>query len=325
MQTLDVGEIADLSSDWYDADGAAEPSAITLEITKPDGTLLSFDKTDMDGSMSDGSTVLDVWTYAQVVDIAGPWRYTFSGTVTGAPVTQMEQVFLVGIEYSVGPCEPWCTWEEVTECVTSGLLDGLDPAAREMTIDVASEIVYNLDRRKYSGICTTTRALCLSCRRCAPLRCGCEPNDAIDLALVPVWGVWDVIVDGVTLAPSEYEVTQRRYLSRTDGSAWPRGDDWFATWAYGRPVPPGGRRAVALFAAEIAKGCLAMECQIPQRVTSIVREGVSYPVLDSLSMIQEGRTGVALTDLWIVSDLKGSKVKPGIFSPGAHATAVHHR
>jgi hypothetical protein len=285
----------------------------------------------MTGTLSDGSAVPDIWTYAQVVDIAGVWRYLFSGVVDSAPVTQLVQAFLVGVAaQNAGPCEPWCTWDEVEACVSSGLLAALDTRAREETIDIASEIVYNLDRRRYSGICSTTRSLCLSCRTCWPRWCSCAPADAIDLALTPVWGAWDVVVDGVTLSPSQYAISARRYLSRTDGGSWPRGTDvrdasaFSVTWAHGRPVPPGGRRAVALFAAEIAKGCLSMECEIPSRISSITREGVSYPVIDSLQMIAEGRTGVALTDLWIVADLKGAKVKPGIFSPGARSSKVSH-
>ncbi len=335
MQTLDVGEVATLSSRWWDGtNAAAEPSAIDLTITKPDGTVIAKVKVDLTGSASGAppAGTLDVWAYGQVVDLPGIWRYVFEGLVDGAVVTQDEQVFLVDVTTTSSntPCEPWCTWEEVTACVAEGLLDALPMPAREVAIDMASEIVYNLDERKYSGICTTTRNLCRACRTCYPTWCSCDQRNGIDLALTPVWGIISVVVDGVTLDPSEYAVTQRRYLSRIDNAAWPSSSDvrddaaFRVSWAHGRPVPLGGRRAAALFAAEIAKGCLALECAIPQRITSIVREGVTYPILDSLSMIKEGRTGVALTDLWIVADLKGAKMKPGMYSPGAYGSKVSH-
>lgn len=325
MQTLDVGEVAQIATQWWDSDGdAAEPTAITLTITKPDGTIVTVLKAAMTGSES-GSVAgtQDVWTALQTADQAGVWRYTPVGTVDTALVTQEERVFLVGVDAPSGPCEPWCTWDEVTACVTDGLLDGLNSAAREVTIDIASEIVFNLDGRYYPGICQKTKSLCIECLTCRRHHCGCAPRDTIDLGgRYPVYAAWDVVVDGETLAPAAYTVYKRRHLALLEGT-WPRGTDildpaaFRATWAFGRPVPPGGRRAAALFAAEIAKGCLQMDCQIPQRVSSITREGVSYPVLDSLSMIAEGRTGVALTDLWVVADLQSRKPRPGFFSPGA--------
>lgn len=331
MQQLDIGEVAIVDTQWYDQDGdPAEPTAITLTIVAPDGSTQTVVKAAMTGTSSSIDPTLDVWTYLLVVAQAGVWRVLTEGTVGGGLVTQPEKLFLVGVDTGVlGLCEPWCTWAEVEACVPAGLLDGLDSAAREVTLDIASEILFDLDKRKYPGICETRRSICLACRPCWPLWCHCDPRDTIDLALTPVWGVWDVVIDGTTLDPSQYALTRRRFLSRTDNTLWPRSTDvrdpnaFALSWAHGRPVPSGGRRAAALFAAEIAKGCMAMECAIPQRITSIVREGVTYPVLDSLSMIAEGRTGVALTDLWVVADLKGNKVLPGMFSAGAAARVTH--
>ena len=119
---------------------------------------------------------------------------------------------------------------------------------------------------------------------------------------------------------------------RLDGEVWPSSttqerlldpNTFRATWAYGRPVPAGGRRAATLFATEIAKLCVDdRTCQLPQRVTNISREGVSYTILDSMNMIAEGRTGLSLVDLWLTADTRGRRAKPGIFAPGAGTGAV---
>lgn len=321
MQYLDVGELAMPEAHFYDVDGeGAEPSAITLTVTKPDGTVLSFDK----GDLTQGATTAD-WYMPIVVDVAGLWRFTYTGTMPTSEVTE-DGSFYVGGDQRTGPCEPWCSWEHVTNCTSSTALDALDSAQREDAIDQASEILWNITGRVYSGICQTTRSLCLACSSCYPSICRCEPVNGFDLGIrAPVLGAWDVIVDGETLDASEYRVVNRRWLARTDGQAWPSGwnlldDDpirFRATWAYGRPIPRGGRRAAALFTAEIAKACAGQACQIPQRVTQITREGISYTVLDSMQMITEGRTGIALVDLWVAADKKGRRQGPRVFNAGA--------
>lgn len=322
MQTLDVGEVAPIATTWWDADGdPAEPSAIDLTITNPNGTVLSLTKADMDGSESvAGSGVDDVWTYLLVCDTAGLWRVTALGTVNDSPVTQ-SSTLLVGAGGQPGPCEPWATWEEVVACTTADL-DALDSAARESAIDQASAILFDLTGRVYPGICETTRSLCYGCARCYPSCCSCEPVHGIDLGPAwPVWGAWDVVVDGETLGVDAYRVIDRRWLTRIDGQSWPSGadveeaDSFRATWAYGRAVPPGGRKAAATFAAQIALACSGRACELPQRVTQVQREGVSYTILDSMNMIQEGRTGLPMVDLWVVADAKGRRAKPHLFAP----------
>jgi hypothetical protein len=327
MQTLDVGEVAQIVTQWWNDDGdAAEPSAITLTITKPDGSTVTVLKAAMTGSAS-GSVpgTLDVWTALQLVDASGVWRYTPVGIVDGATVTQVEQVFLVGVQSApTGPCAPWCTWEDVEGCTNSDF-SGIDSAQRESIIDTASGILWDLTDRVYSGLCVTTRSLCSACLLCGPSRCGCDPAHGLYLG-ENVAAAWDVVVDGETLEPTSYTIVGGTTLARTDDLSWPRGIDvtdptaFRATWAFGRLVPEGGKRAAALFAAEIAKSCVGIACQLPQRVSQVTREGVSYTILDSMQMVADGRTGIALVDLWVVADKQGRRPRPRMFSPGAHGT-----
>jgi hypothetical protein len=56
-------------------------------------------------------------------------------------------------------------------------------------------------------------------------------------------------------------------------------------------------------------------CALPQRVTSISRQGVSYTLLDSQDFIQEIRTGVYAVDLFLkTSNPDGARVKSRVFS-----------
>jgi hypothetical protein len=331
MQTLDVGELATITTTWYDTLGQpAEPSAITLDLIKPDGTTVVLTKADASGSSSlVPPGTLDTWVFTYIVDQAGLWRYDVSGIVNGAPVEQPSAAFLVGVVQRTGPCEPWTTWEDVAACGGSSIAQ-LNAVQRENAIDQASELLWNLSGRVYPGVCETTRGLCLSCLYCYPLWCTCEPWNAIDLGRrMPVLAVWDVTVNGVVLAPTAYKLVDRRYLVRTDGQIWPRYIDMadpnlmHATWAYGRAIPGAGRKAAAVLASELAKACAGdSSCALPQRVTQVAREGTTYIVLDPQSYVKDGFTGLFSVDYWLEADRRGRKPRARIFAPGAPRTRM---
>jgi hypothetical protein len=331
MQTLDVGELATITTTWYDTLGQpAEPSAITLDLIKPDGTTVVLTKADASGTSSlVPPGTLDTWVFTYIVDQAGLWRYDVSGVVNGAPVEQPSAAFLVGVVQWTGPCEPWTTWEDVAACGGSSIAQ-LNAVQRENAVDQASELLWNLSGRVYPGVCETTRGLCLSCLYCYPLWCTCEPWNAIDLGRrMPVLAVWDVTVNQQVLPASAYKLVDARYLVRTDGQWWPQYWDLAdpnlmrATWAYGRPIPQGGRKAAAVLASEIAKACVGdKSCALPQRVTQVVREGTSYVLLDPLTTVAEGRTGLTMVDLWLAADKAGRRPRPRIYAPGAPRTRM---
>jgi len=322
VQIYSIGEPRQLTSSWYDDNGdGAEPTTVTLEVVHPDGTVDTYSKVDL----TQGATTAD-WYRWVTPDADGLWRFTFTGTVDTRTVEQ-SGVFLVTNEpVGVGPCEPWCSWDDVAACATPPTLD---LAGQELVLDQATEILFNLTDRRYPGLCTTTRSLCFTCGACWPIACSCAPYPAIDLSgRYPVFGAFDVVLDGVALIPSAYRVVDRRWLVRTDGDVWPTGwnsavdpSAFRVSWVYGRQVPTGGRIAAAQLALEIAKLCVQDKtCALPQRITTIQREGVSYTVLDPLSVIQEGRTGLPLVDLWIVADNKAVKPRPGMYHPALGAT-----
>jgi len=322
VQVYDIGEPRQLTSTWYDANGVgANPATITLTVTHPDGTVDTYLK----AALTQGATTAD-WFRWVTPDANGVWRYDFVGTVDGFTVEQ-GGAFLVGEGISGDtPCEPWCSWDDVSAC---GTPPTLSPAAQELVLDQATEILFNLNDRKYPGLCTATRSLCFACFACFPEMCSCVPYPSIDLGgRYPVWAAYDVVLDGVTLAPSAYRIRDRRWLVRTDGEVWPMGgssmepDSFRLTWVYGRPVPLAGRVAAATFAFQIAKLCAGDKtCQLPQRVTNVQREGVSYTLIDSMAMVAEGRTGLPLVDLWLAADAKGSKPRPHIYHPMAGASS----
>lgn len=329
MQQLDVGEPIPIRTQWWDDDGAAvEPNAIAVTITTPTGATITRSKAQMAGSSSlTPASTLDVWSFDVVADAEGLWLIHAVATI-GVEQSVQDSSVIVGENGAPGqvPCQPWCTWDEVEAC-GSVTPEPTNEIAKELWIDQASEIMFNLTARRYPGVCVVTRSLCYACAHCRPLVCSCDPYPGIDLGgRYPVWGVYSVIVDGTPLDATSYAIRGRRWLVRTDGQVWPSGwnaidpNAWRVQYAVGELPTTAARLAAARLALEIAKRCSGdASCKLPQRVTNVVREGVTFTVLDSMKMIAEGRTGLDLVDLWIASDNIGNKPQPGIYHPAMHS------
>jgi len=73
------------------------------------------------------------------------------------------------------------------------------------------------------------------------------------------------------------------------------------SFMFGQPPPVGGIRAAKIYAREQCLRAMGQPNQLPTRVTSISRQGVSAVVLDLMDFISQGRTGVADVDQWIKS------------------------
>lgn len=162
---------------------------------------------------------------------------------------------------------------------------------------------------------------------CPPERCDdCDCGTGPDQILVPgpifapltAPGVADptfpveVFLDGQLLEPDQYWVQAPNRIVRTDGHRWPQCQDMSAphdsagafaiSYWIGTPVPVGGRRAVARLACEIAKACAGDDsCALPQRVQTVVREGITYTMLDPMQHLDQGRTGITEVDMWLAA------------------------
>ena len=71
------------------------------------------------------------------------------------------------------------------------------------------------------------------------------------------------------------------------------------TFVYGTPPPPAGREAAADLACELLKGWTGGECNLPRRLTSITRQGVTMALLDPFQFLNEGKVGVYTVDLFL--------------------------
>jgi hypothetical protein len=145
--------------------------------------------------------------------------------------------------------------------------------------------------------------------------CGCSWGRALRFE-IPVYDIVSVEIDGATLPATAYRVDEGRFLVRQDGGVWPycqnmnavlgSEDTWAVTLRTGSPVPVGGQVAAGKLACELAKAaCGTKGCELPSRVQSVTRQGVSISMmLDTFDDLDKGRTGIWLIDSWIASVTK---------------------
>lgn len=124
---------------------------------------------------------------------------------------------------------------------------------------------------------------------------------AIRLPRSEAQAVTSVTIGGVAF--TDFELAANGWLRRTDGQGWPVcGDETVITYRFGTPPPMGGVQACVTLGTEIARDMYGLDdCQLPQRVTSISREGVTMTVIDPMQFLDKGHTGLISVDLWITA------------------------
>ncbi len=112
--------------------------------------------------------------------------------------------------------------------------------------------------------------------------------------------VRQIIAVDNTANVNDYYLTDYRYLTTAPGSLCRMSFGLTVTYVYGTPPPISGRFAARAFAEEILKSVTDPEaCQLPQRVTSVTRQGMSFTMLDPQDFLEQGRTGVYAVDLFL--------------------------
>lgn len=151
----------------------------------------------------------------------------------------------------------------------------------------------------------------LACGICGDL-CSCVGTPQALRLPGPIDSITQILIDGQALAQAAYRVDNGWVLVRQDGDGWPSCQDmslpagevgtWSIEYVKGTPVPLGGQVAAGVLAIELAKfACRDSTCQLPRRVQSVTRQGVTVAILDSFDDVDKGRTGVWLVDSWVAS------------------------
>jgi hypothetical protein len=173
------------------------------------------------------------------------------------------------------------------------------------------------------GLSGGTSSMLVNFACCPGGTCQCS-DSGINLP-GPVGSVSNVTINGSTLDPNAYRLDGHR-LVRQDGYAWPQTQDfskaagqtntWSVTYTRGEPVPDALNRAAGLYAIEVGKARNKGTCALPQRVTSIARQGVSVTTVPVELYLQKNLTGVADVDQIILTyNPFGLRSRPRVSSP----------
>ena len=123
-------------------------------------------------------------------------------------------------------------------------------------------------------------------------------------------------LNGEIIDPSKYYLAEHSTLIGVPGSGW-FSSRVEVTYTYGSPPPTAGRAAARVLASELVKLYEGDDtCALPQRVTSVSRQGVSYTLLDSQDFIDELRTGIYAIDLFLkTANPDKARARSRVFSP----------
>jgi hypothetical protein len=145
---------------------------------------------------------------------------------------------------------------------------------------------------------------------------GMSPGSRIKLRGRPVTKIHTIRNrTGTVIDPSKYYLVDHSTIHITAGTPWtPCNTE--VTYSYGTPVPIAGKMAARKLAIEFARLWNGDEqCELPQRVTSVSRQGVSYTILDNQEFIDELRTGLYEIDLFLkVANPDNARRKAKVFS-----------
>jgi len=196
----------------------------------------------------------------------------------------------------------------------------------------ASYLLWALSGRKFTGITTVTeryvcasniRLLGASAQTFTPALLegfSSEANSARSRLRLRGRRVVEVhnvrTLKGDLVDPMNYRLVEHSTLEATYGkNFFPCNVE--VTYTYGAPPPAAGRLAARTLALELVKLYEnSDDCALPNRVTSVARQGVTYTVLDNQDFIDELRSGIYAVDLFLrATNPDRARARARVFSP----------
>lgn len=220
--------------------------------------------------------------------------------------------------------------------------DTIEPTGiyTEEAIHTASFVLYKLTGEKYPGISTSTDVISssqISDIRTKPALIGGRmhniPSNSyagqreLDLRQKPVHAVHQVEINGIIMDPSEYSLRNNAYIVRRAPNLWMLGpmDELTVTYTHGARPPRAGKAAAQRLANEIILWYNAdPACALPERITSVARQGVSYTIVTPQDFLEMGKTGINAVDTFIAAvNPDRQRKKPAIFRPGTRTERIN--
>jgi hypothetical protein len=145
---------------------------------------------------------------------------------------------------------------------------------------------------------------------------GLSPESRIRLRGRPVQKIHQIRRrDGIIIDPSSYYLVDHSTVQAATGVPWTP-CNLEITYSYGTYPPAMGKMAARTLALEFAKLWAGDDdCALPQRISTVSRQGVSYTLLDNQDFIDEMRTGIYAVDLFLKStNPDKARAKSKVFS-----------
>lgn len=257
------------------------------------------------------------------------WHLDFSGTLIDTP--EFDVMFYDhSPRRETGPCTDWCTTQDVVACFSDVAVD----ACLSSAVAMASEVLYELSGRQFSGWCQSTIRPCQNwgCFSGGPLGqqfldrghvvwsdggwrgyddepCAC--GSWVQKIMLPgiAQSVVSVTIGGVIVPASSYRLDPDNALLRIDGGAWPICQNMMAaddapgsfTVIYQHGYAPNeiARRAAAQLSREFYLACAGQACALPSGVVEIVRQGIR--ITRAANLFRDGATGLAMVDSFLAA------------------------
>ena len=169
---------------------------------------------------------------------------------------------------------------------------------------------------------------------CGCVSSGCSCSYVPEVLLPAAGVVYEVRLDGAVLAPSAWRVDDGFRLVRTDGGDWPKCQDMAADedspgsfvvyWKEGSAPDGLVAWAAGLLAIEYARACMGLDCGLPDGVTSVTRQGVSWEI--ATSIFDEGLTGIREVDAVVrIYNPYGLRTPPRVWTPQTRSRITTQR
>lgn len=234
-------------------------------------------------------------------------------------------------------------------------LDALDPALVENAANFAANFLYIATGRRFGGCPRTFRPCRKKCApqmnccggyagtsmvrpfklpwstdwvniSCGVCRRGCECSEVSEVRIPDVGEVLNVRIDGVDYDPcGMVAVYDNTRIVRVDGGRWPVCQElgsvdgpgtWSITVTQGACVPAGAAWMTGSLMCEVLKGCLRKDdCELPRRLQTLTRQGVTMGFNDTFENLGILRTGIWEIDAWIEQNRYVGAVQATVLSP----------
>lgn len=154
--------------------------------------------------------------------------------------------------------------------------------------------------------------------------CCCRPRCEI-LLDGPVSSIVEVLLDGEVVPATDYRVDVAQggfHLVKLSEGCWPTCQDFnvggedvgafSVTYGRGTALPDSVAAATALLACEFGKQVAGGACSLPQRLSSLTRQGVTADFIVNEIDVNTFATGISLVDMVIRAENPSRRTRPPV-------------